>query len=88
MEPRNVGKILGCILLREPDEDETVQLAYGNDATMHGNINNAKATRRHVRALLRAAPPPPNHHHAQGRAPLPPGTTPGSPIPEPADLAS
>jgi hypothetical protein len=60
MELHNVGKILGCILLREPDEDETVQLAYGNDAIMHGNINNAKATLGAMYARCSA-----QHHHQQ-----------------------
>lgn len=44
VEPENVGKILGCILLREPDEDEMVQLAYGTDAALLAKIADAKAT--------------------------------------------
>ncbi|RCV44160.1 hypothetical protein SETIT_9G351900v2 [Setaria italica] len=63
MEPQNVGKILGCILLREPDEDEMVQLAYGNDATVHAKINDAKATLAAIYARCSA-----QHHHQIGAA--------------------
>jgi hypothetical protein len=63
MEPHNVGKILGCILLREPDEDEMVQLAYGNDATVHAKINDAKATLGAMYARCSA-----QHHHQIGAA--------------------
>jgi len=61
MEPQNVGKILGCILLREPDEDEMVQLAYGNDAAVHARISDAKATLAAIYARCSA----PHHHHHQ-----------------------
>uniref|UniRef100_A0A0D9VVN3 C3H1-type domain-containing protein n=1 Tax=Leersia perrieri TaxID=77586 RepID=A0A0D9VVN3_9ORYZ len=43
VEPENVGKILGVMLLREPDEDEMVQLAYGTDAALLARIDDAKA---------------------------------------------
>jgi hypothetical protein len=45
VEPDNVGKILGCILFRETDEEETMaQLAYGPDADVLAKIADAKAT--------------------------------------------
>ncbi|KAJ1296566.1 hypothetical protein BS78_01G311100 [Paspalum vaginatum] len=59
MEPQNVGKILGCILLREPDEEEMVQLAYGSEATVHAKINDAKATLAAIYARCSAQ----HHHH-------------------------
>uniref|UniRef100_J3MQ09 RRM domain-containing protein n=1 Tax=Oryza brachyantha TaxID=4533 RepID=J3MQ09_ORYBR len=43
VEPENVGKIMGVMLLREPDEDEMVQLAYGTDAALLARIDDAKA---------------------------------------------
>lgn len=44
VDPDNVCKIVGCILLREPDEDSMVQLAYGPDATLVATVVDAKAT--------------------------------------------
>ncbi|OEL23820.1 Zinc finger CCCH domain-containing protein 54 [Dichanthelium oligosanthes] len=63
MEPQHVGKILGCILLREPDEEEMVQLAYGNDAALHAKISDAKATLAAIYARCSA-----QHHHQIGAA--------------------
>ncbi|CAL4915133.1 unnamed protein product [Urochloa decumbens] len=65
MEPRDAGKILGCILLREPDEEEMVQLAYGTDAAVHAKIGDAKATLAAIYARCSAAP---HHHHQIGAA--------------------
>ncbi|XP_066387559.1 zinc finger CCCH domain-containing protein 54-like isoform X1 [Miscanthus floridulus] len=64
MEPQNAGKILGCILLREPDDDEMVQLAYGNDAAVHAKISDAKATLASIYARCSAH----HHHHQMGAA--------------------
>lgn len=65
MEPQNAGKILGCILLREPDDDEMVQLAYGNDAAVHAKISDAKATLAAIYARCSAHH---HHHHQMGAA--------------------
>ncbi|XP_066387628.1 zinc finger CCCH domain-containing protein 54-like isoform X1 [Miscanthus floridulus] len=62
MEPQNAGKILGCILLREPDDDEMVQLAYGSDAAVHAKISDAKATLAAIYARCSA------HHHQMDAA--------------------
>ncbi|KAJ3672984.1 hypothetical protein LUZ60_006358 [Juncus effusus] len=43
-EPENVAKIFGCIFLREPDEHDMMQLAYGSDVTLISHINDAKST--------------------------------------------
>lgn len=64
MEPQNVGKILGCILLREPDEEEMVQLAYGNDAAVQAKISDAKATLAAIYARCSAQ----QQHHQMGAA--------------------
>ncbi|XP_062211625.1 zinc finger CCCH domain-containing protein 54-like isoform X2 [Phragmites australis] len=61
VEPDNVGKILGCILLREPDEDEMVQLAYGTEAALLARINDAKATLAAIYARCSV-----QHHHQIG----------------------
>ncbi|KAG8062901.1 hypothetical protein GUJ93_ZPchr0003g17569 [Zizania palustris] len=42
VEPENVGKIFGVMLLQEPDEAEMVQLAYGTDAALLSRIDEAK----------------------------------------------
>ncbi|KAL6658029.1 hypothetical protein ACP70R_004276 [Stipagrostis hirtigluma subsp. patula] len=63
VEPENVGKILGCILLREPDEDEMVQLAYGTDAALLAKIDDAKATLAAIYARCSAQHQ--HHHHHQ-----------------------
>ncbi|CAN6284209.1 unnamed protein product [Urochloa humidicola] len=68
MEPRDAGKILGCILLREPDEEEMVQLAYGTDAAVHAKIGDAKATLAAIYARCSAAPHHHHHHHQIGAA--------------------
>ncbi|KAG0550538.1 hypothetical protein BDA96_01G347300 [Sorghum bicolor] len=65
MEPQNAGKILGCILLREPDDDEMVQLAYGNDAVVHAKISDAKATLAAIYARCSAHHHHHHHHHQQ-----------------------
>uniref|UniRef100_A0A0A9GNM1 C3H1-type domain-containing protein n=1 Tax=Arundo donax TaxID=35708 RepID=A0A0A9GNM1_ARUDO len=62
VEPENVGKILGCILLREPDEDEMVQLAYCTDAALLAKIDDAKATLAAIYARCSAQ----QHHHQIG----------------------
>nr|CAB3495486.1 unnamed protein product [Digitaria exilis] len=67
MEPHNVAKILGCILLREPDEAEMVHLAYGSDAMVHAKINDAKATLAAIYARCSAASAA-AHHHQIGAA--------------------
>ncbi|GJN12700.1 hypothetical protein PR202_ga31005 [Eleusine coracana subsp. coracana] len=63
VEPENVGKILGCILLREPDEEEMVQLAYGTDADLLAKIADAKATLAAIYARCSAQQ---QHHHQIG----------------------
>ncbi|KAL6893476.1 hypothetical protein ACP4OV_007574 [Aristida adscensionis] len=65
VEPENVGKILGCILLREPDEDEMVQLAYGTDAALLAKIDDAKATLAAIYARCSAQQQHHHHHHHQ-----------------------
>jgi hypothetical protein len=65
MDPDNVGKILGCILFREPDEEEMVQLAYGPDADVLAKIADAKATLAAIYARCSAQQ---HHHHAHGDA--------------------
>ncbi|XP_072991864.1 zinc finger CCCH domain-containing protein 18-like [Typha latifolia] len=42
LEPENVVKIIGYILLNEPGEQEMMQLAYGPDTTIVAKINDAK----------------------------------------------
>lgn len=43
VEPDNVIKIMGCVFLKEPDEQEMVQLAFGPDATLLSKIADSKA---------------------------------------------
>ncbi|KAG8097428.1 hypothetical protein GUJ93_ZPchr0013g35138 [Zizania palustris] len=60
MEPANVGKIFGVMLLREPDKDEMAQLAYGSDAALLSRIDKAKVVFAAITARLSAhglAPP-------------------------------
>lgn len=42
VEPDNVIKIVGCVFLKEPDEQEMVQLAFGPDATLLSKIADSK----------------------------------------------
>ncbi|KAL5217395.1 hypothetical protein ABZP36_018079 [Zizania latifolia] len=55
VEPENVGKIFGVMLLREPDEDEMVQLAYGTDAALLSRIEDAKAALAAIYARFSSA---------------------------------
>ncbi|KAI4991054.1 hypothetical protein ZWY2020_039425 [Hordeum vulgare] len=62
VEPDNVSKIVGCILLREPDEDELVHLAYATDAALRNTIYEAKGTLAAIYARFSASPV---HHYHQ-----------------------
>jgi len=42
-EPDNVIKIMGCIFLKEPGEQEMIQLAFGPEATLLSKIADSKA---------------------------------------------
>ncbi|XP_065016522.1 zinc finger CCCH domain-containing protein 54-like [Musa acuminata AAA Group] len=42
LEPENVVKIMGCIFLKEPSEQEMMQLAFGPDAMLLSKISDAK----------------------------------------------
>ncbi|XP_066168939.1 zinc finger CCCH domain-containing protein 54 isoform X5 [Oryza sativa Japonica Group] len=55
VEPEHVGKIFGVMLLREPDEDELVQLAYGPEATLLAKIEDTKAALTVIYARCSAA---------------------------------
>ncbi|XP_019701653.1 zinc finger CCCH domain-containing protein 18 isoform X2 [Elaeis guineensis] len=46
LEPDNAIKIMGCILLKEPGEQEMVQLAIGHENILLSKINDAKAMLR------------------------------------------
>ena len=63
VDPDNVCKIVGCILLREPDEDEMVHLAYGTEASLHNTIREAKNTLTAIYARCSASPVVGYHHH-------------------------
>ncbi|KAL5209873.1 hypothetical protein ABZP36_005496 [Zizania latifolia] len=54
MEPENVGKIFGVMLLREPDQDEMLQLAYGTDAALLSRIDEAKVALAAITARFSA----------------------------------
>ncbi|XP_008800633.1 zinc finger CCCH domain-containing protein 18-like isoform X2 [Phoenix dactylifera] len=43
LEPDNAVKIMGCILLKEPGEQEMLQLAIGHENILVSKINDAKA---------------------------------------------
>lgn len=43
LEPDNAIKIMGCILLKEPGEQEMLQLAIGHENILLSKINDAKA---------------------------------------------
>ncbi|CAM0873618.1 unnamed protein product [Alopecurus aequalis] len=62
VDPDNVCKIVGCILLREPDEDEMVHLAYGTEASLHNTIREAKNTLAAIYARCSASPVVGYHH--------------------------
>ncbi|RRT51675.1 hypothetical protein B296_00030462 [Ensete ventricosum] len=42
LEPENVVKIMGCIFLKEPSEQEMMQLAFGPDTMLLSKISDAK----------------------------------------------
>ncbi|KAF0903641.1 hypothetical protein E2562_028344 [Oryza meyeriana var. granulata] len=65
VEPENVGKIFGVMLLREPDEDEMVQLAYGTDAALLARIDDAKAALAVIYARCSAHGPGGGGYHQQ-----------------------
>ncbi|AQL10378.1 Zinc finger CCCH domain-containing protein 54 [Zea mays] len=56
VEPENASKILGCILLEEPDNQDMLQLAYGNDAEVHAKISHAKAMLDAIVACCSSSP--------------------------------
>ncbi|KAM0833973.1 hypothetical protein ACQ4PT_063922 [Festuca glaucescens] len=62
VDPDNVCKIVGCILLREPDENEMVHLAYGTEASLHNTIREAKNTLTAIYARCSASPVVGYHH--------------------------
>ena len=62
VDPDNVCKIVGCILLREPDEDDMVHLAYGTEASLHNTIREAKNTLTAIYARCSASPVVGYHH--------------------------
>lgn len=68
VEPENASKILGCIFLREPDQEEMVQLAYGTDADLLAKIADAKASLAAIYARCSA-----QHNHQIGSAAPPLG---------------
>ncbi|KAG6474071.1 zinc finger CCCH domain-containing protein 54-like [Zingiber officinale] len=43
LEPENVAKIMGCIFLKEPSEQEMIQLAYGPEHLLLLTVNDAKS---------------------------------------------
>uniref|UniRef100_A0A0E0LQU3 C3H1-type domain-containing protein n=1 Tax=Oryza punctata TaxID=4537 RepID=A0A0E0LQU3_ORYPU len=82
VEPEHVGKIFGVMLLREPDEDELVQLAYGPEAALLAKIDHAKASLTLIYARCSASAHVPAtggggaYHHQQlsSRPPVPCGS--------------
>ncbi|XP_072951914.1 zinc finger CCCH domain-containing protein 18-like isoform X2 [Typha angustifolia] len=44
VEPHNAIKILGCLFLNAPSEEQMIQLAFGPDEDINSMINDSKAT--------------------------------------------
>ncbi|KAF8414229.1 hypothetical protein HHK36_002229 [Tetracentron sinense] len=60
LEPENVSKIIGYILLHDDGEREMIRLAFGPDNLIHAFINKAKAELRLSSKLSVSIPIPPN----------------------------
>ncbi|KAJ6848731.1 zinc finger CCCH domain-containing protein 54-like [Iris pallida] len=69
VEPENVVKIMGCMLIKEPGEQEMVQMAFGPDAALMSKIADYKV-------MLGKLPPRISDHHQQYTASLSPGSRP------------
>lgn len=71
VEPENVVKIIGCMLIKEPGEQEMVQLAFGPDATLLSKIADYKV-------MLGKLPSKISDHQQCNYASLSPGLRPFS----------